>query len=152
MRTFETVKQMAVATGTKAETLARYLARPDAPKRGANGWDREEALEFTKARKAEAAAAMTGDDAELKTRKLLLECGILEEKLEAERRENATAAGKLVAVQDAIESVTAWGAEIATAVRVWRESEMAKHPQIAVDIGRIADRLMESIRDGVTFR
>ena len=126
MRTFKTKIEIAGATSTKEDTVARWLARPDAPKKGKDGWDR-------------------------KQRKLALECQILEEKLTAEKRTNEVEAHKLVAVDEAAACVIRWGSEMATAIRVWRESEMAKRPEHAVAVGQLADKLTLAIRDGVDF-
>ena len=137
--------------GHEGGNHSSVLARPDAPKRGPDGWDRVEVLAFVKERKAAAAKAQTGDHAELKERKLGLECQILEERLTAERRANEVEGGKLIDIDEAVASVVRWGSEMATAVRVWRESEIAKHPAMAAEVGRMADRLMAGIRDGVHF-
>ena len=67
-------------------------------------------------------------------------------KLELDKAER-----KLVDVGDAAAAVVRWGGEMATQVRVWRESESSKRPELAADIGRIADALMDMVRGGVDF-
>ena len=57
----------------------------------------------------------------------------------------------LVSAEDAANSVIRWGGEMASQIRIWRESESAKHPAFANEIGRMSETLMGMIRDGVEF-
>ena len=149
--TFKTKTEIAIATGTKAATVDRYLKMPDAPKRGKDGWARVETLAFFRDQKAKAAAAQTGDNADLKARKLELECKILEERLTAERRANEEAESKLVRVDEAVAILTRRESEMATRLRVWEESETAKNPPMREIIREAADALRDLMREPVEF-
>ena len=149
--TFRTKTEISVATGTRLGTVDKYLKLPGAPMQGKNGWDREGTLAFFRDQKAKAVDAQTGDNAELKARKLELECKILEERLTAERRANEEADGKLVPVDDAVAIVTRREAEMATRLRVWEESETAKSPSMREIIREAADALRDLMREPVEF-
>ena len=57
----------------------------------------------------------------------------------------------LVSAEDAANAVIRWGGEMASQIRIWRESESAKHPAFATEIERMAESLIGMIRDGVEF-
>jgi predicted DNA-binding transcriptional regulator AlpA len=78
---------MANECGITRNTLARWMKRPDFPPETSSGWEREAVLTFAKSALARAAKCQTGQDSDLKRRKLELQCSILETELQRKQGE-----------------------------------------------------------------
>jgi predicted DNA-binding transcriptional regulator AlpA len=81
---------LASECGVARSTIYTWLSHKDFPPETSHGWERVKVMEFAADALKRAAKAQTGTDADLKRRKLELQCEILQTELSRKRGELAT--------------------------------------------------------------
>jgi len=129
-----TQDEMAGILGISRQQFGKYAALPDAPGKGKSGYSVKAWVEFYKTQKKQ---GLQGDGS-LRDEKLLREIYKLD-------LQNAQLEGTLVDYAETQKLYVLKLTHIRSVIESWRKHQTAKHPDMAGQVGELADDLCQQI-------
>ena len=134
-----TTRELAERLGMSVQQLSRgYMIDPRHPPKERRGWPLQKWQAFVALKKEEGKARLRGANVDIRRQKIELEC----ERLRLDLRK---ASGELADVSEIVDRMTSLHAAMVTRLGTWRESSIAKRPELRREIEEIARQLQEAM-------